>query len=414
MELRYQPRLVDGLLANRLQHHPAAMLVGPRATGKTTTATRQARSILRLDEPRQSVAVEADPDVALRDLPEPILIDEWQIVPEVLGAVKRAVDSEPRPGRFIITGSVRGDLDSPTWPGTGRLLRITMTGLTVAEIRGAIPPVPLLDRLVVDGCEALTDMTPEHLDLRDYADLAATGGFPQPALRLPAPERPAWLESYVDQLLTRDLAEIGSHRNPQLLRRYLEAYALNTAGVADHRSIYEAAGIARNTGEAYEQLLRNLLVVDALPAWWSNRIKRLMRGPKRYIVDSSLALAIIRTDIGGLMRDGDLLGRLVDTFVTAQLRAQLAVCDSQPRLFHLRQEKGQHEADLIVEYGGGRIFAFEIKAASAPRKEAARHLIWLRDELGDRFIGGAVLHTGPRSFMFDERVAAAPISALWA
>jgi predicted AAA+ superfamily ATPase len=413
VESLYKPRLVDDLLAARLRHHAAILLVGPRATGKTTTAARLAKTILRLDEPGQAVAVEADPDAALRGLPEPILIDEWQVVPDVLGAVKRSVDLNPEPGRFIITGSVRGDVDSPTWPGTGRLMRIAMNGLTVAETHGVIPTTPLLDRLAQGGCEELIRTRPDQLDLRDYAELAVTGGFPQPALRLPPAERAPWLASYVDQLLTRDIANLGSHRDPQLLRRYLESYALNTAGVTDQSAIHQAAGISRATGEAYEALLRNLLVVDALPAWWTNRLKRLVRGPKRYIVDSSLALAVLRMDVNGLMRDGDMLGRTLDTFVTAQLRAQLPVCESQPRLFHLRQEKGLHEADIIVEYGGGRVFAFEIKASSAPRKDDARHLTWLRDELGDRFIGGAVLHSGPRSFMLDDRVAAAPLSATW-
>jgi uncharacterized protein len=135
--------------------------------------------------------------------------------------------------------------------------------------------------------------------------------------------------------------------------------------------------------------------------------------PKRYIVDSSLVLATLRVDVNGLMRDGNLLGRVIDTFVVAQLRAQLASCESQPRLFHLRQEKGQHEVDVIVEYGGGRIFAFEIKATSAPKRTDARQLAWLRDELGERFLGGAVLHTGPLPFMLDDRIAAVPIATLW-
>jgi uncharacterized protein len=414
MAVTYQPRLVDDLLARRIRHHSAVLLVGPRATGKTTTAARLARSSIRLDEPSQAAVVDADPDAAVRDLEEPILVDEWQVVPDVLGAIKRAVDADPRPGRFILTGSVRGDVDSPTWPGTGRLLRVAMYGLTVGEIRGVLPPTTLMDRLAEAGCEALTSAPYEALDLRGYAELAVTGGFPHPVLRLPAAERAPWLESYVEQLLTRDLAELGTHRDPHLLRRYLESYALNTAGTAETRAIYEAAGVAKGTGEAYEQLLRNLLVADLLPAWWTNRIKRLTRGPKRYIVDSSLALATLRVDVAGLMRDGDLLGRIIDTFAVAQLRPQLAGAESQPRLYHLRQEKGQHEADVVVEYGGGRTFAFEIKATSAPKRDDARHLSWLRDELGDRFVGGAVLHTGPRAFMLDERVAAAPISTLWA
>lgn len=413
MAVSYRRRLVDDLLERRLRHHAAILLVGPRATGKTTTAARLARSAIRLDERGQAVVAEADPDAALRGLAEPTLIDEWQIVPEILGAIKRAVDSDPRPGRFIVTGSVRGDVDSPTWPGTGRLLRVAMYGMTVGEIRGTVPAVPLLDRLVGNGVESLVGAVHDQLDLREYAELAASGGFPHPVLSLPATEQRAWLESYVEQLLTRDLADLGVHRDPQLLRRYLESYALSTAGVTEHSAIYRAAGVAKNTGDAYERLLRNLLVVESLPAWWTNRIKRLARGPKRYLVDPSLVLALLRVDVSGLMRDGDLLGRVIDTFTMAQLRAQLASCESQPRLFHLRQEKGQREADVIVEYGGSRIIAFEIKATSAPRRDDARHLTWLRDELGDRFLGGAVLHTGPRAFMLDESIAAAPISIVW-
>jgi predicted AAA+ superfamily ATPase len=413
MPVTYLPRLIDDLLIRRLAHHPAVLLVGPRATGKTTTAARLAGSELRLDERAQAVAVEADPDAAVRDLAEPILIDEWQVVPDVLGAVKRSVDADPRPGRFLITGSVRGDVDSPTWPGTGRLLRVAMFGLTVGEIRGTSPPVPLLDRLAEHGIEPLMTNPTEQLDLRDYAELAAIGGFPQPVLRLPAAERGPWLESYVEQLLTRDVAMLAPHRDPQLLRRYLESCALNTAGITDHRTIYETAGVAKATGEAYGRLLRNLLIIDTLPAWWTNRIKRLIRGPKRYFVDPSLALATLRIGVPGLMKDGDLLGRIIDTFVVTQLRAQLASCETQPRLYHLRQEKGQHEIDIIAEYGGGRVFAFEIKASSAPTRSDARHLAWLRTELGDRFMGGAVLHTGPRAFRLSDNIAAVPIATLW-
>jgi predicted AAA+ superfamily ATPase len=413
MVAAYMPRLIDDLLVRRLTHHPAVLLVGPRATGKTTTAARLARSEVRLDDRAQAVAVEADPDAALRDLAEPVLIDEWQIVPDILGAVKRSVDGDPRPGRFLITGSVRGDIDSPTWPGTGRLLRVAMFGLTVGEIRGSLPQVPLLDRLAEYGIEPLMSSTAEQLDLRDYAELAATGGFPQPVLRLPAAERGPWLDSYVEQLLTRDVAMLATHRDPQLLRRYLESCALNTAGITDHRTVYTTAGVAKATGEAYDQLLRNLLIIDTLPAWWTNRIKRLIRGPKRYLVDPSLALAALRVGVPGLMKDGDLLGRIVDTFVVSQLRAQLGSCETQPRLYHLRQEKGQHEIDIIVEYGGGRVFAFEIKASSVATRDDARHLAWLRTELSDRFIGGAVLHTGPRTFRLGDDIVAVPIAALW-
>lgn len=409
----YVARVVDEVLSHRLRHHPAILLVGPRATGKTTTAARLARTVLALDRPPEAAVVQADPDAALRDLVEPVLIDEWQIVPEVLGAVKRTVDRDPRAGRFLVTGSVRGGLEAPSWPGTGRLLRVDMYGLTVSEIQRRIPAAPLLDRLAEGVLSALSEGPAESLDLRDYAELAMLGGFPEPVLRLPPDERGPWLDSYLEQLLTRDAAEMAGRRDPQRMRRFLEAYALNTAGVVDQRTLQNAAGIAKATGEAYEQLLQNLLVVHSLPAWWSNRLKRLTRAPKRYVVDPALALAALRLDLRGLMADADLLGRTLDTFVLAQLRAELPRCASRPRLHHLRQERGRHEIDIVVEYGGNRVFGIEVKATSAPRRDDARHLLWLRDELGSRFLGGAVLHTGPRTFSLDNDVVAAPIASLW-
>ena len=103
----YRKRLVDPLVAEYLAELPAVSIVGPRASGKTTTAARHCRTVVHLDRPAESAAVSADPDTALEGLPEPILLDEWQEVPQVLGAVKRACDAEPRPGRFLLTGSVR-------------------------------------------------------------------------------------------------------------------------------------------------------------------------------------------------------------------------------------------------------------------------------------------------------------------
>jgi hypothetical protein len=131
------------------------------------------------------------------------------------------------------------------------------------------------------------------------------------------------------------------------------------------------------------------------------------------VVDPSLALAAMRVDLAGLMRDADLLGRALDTLVVAQLRAELPRCESGPRLHHLRQEQGRHEIDIVVEYGAGRVFAIEIKATSAPGRDDARHLGWLRDAIGDRFLGGAVLHCGPRTFELGDKIVAAPIACLW-
>ena len=405
----YLPRLIDGLLAESLTELPALFLTGPRATGKTTTAARLATSVVHLDREAEAVAFRADPDAAIRGLAEPVLLDEWQVVPGVLGAVKRAVDARPEPGRFLIAGSVRGDLEGDVWPGTGRLTRIPLFGMTVREQIGLESFVPFLDRVVTGDLEPARD-TP---DLRGYVELLLRSGFPEAALRLGVAARRRWLESYVEHLLTRDAEQVEGGRDPVRLRRYLEAYALNTAGIVEDRTLFEAAGINRKTALAYERLLANLLVVEAVPAWTSNRLKRLVLSPKRYMIDPGLAAAVLGLDVDLIMRNGDLLGRLLDTFVAAQLRAELAITASRPRLYHVRQQQGRFEVDLLVELAGGRLIGLEVKADAAPTADSARHLAALRDRYPDTFLAGIVLHTGPRAYRLGDRLLAVPISTLW-
>ncbi len=406
----YRPRLIDALIDTLLDELPAIIVTGPHATGKTTSAARRAATIVRLDAEAEAVAFRADPDAAMRGLAEPVLLDEWQLVPGVLGAVKRAVDANPHPGRVLVTGSVRGDLDGDLWPGTGRLTRVPLFGMTVREQAGMGLGTPFLDRVAAGA-----DLVPaaETPDLRGYVELALRSGFPEPALRLGDVARRHWLESYVDHLLTRDAEQIDGGRDPARLRRYLEAYALNTAGIVDERTLFDAAGINRRTAQAYERLLTNLLVVEALPAWTSNRLKRLVLMPKRHLVEPALAGAVLGLDANLVLRDGDLMGRLLDSFVVAQLRAELAVSAGRPRLYHVRQQQGRFEVDLLAELAGGRLVAMEVKADAAPSPDAARHLATLRDRFETDFVAGLVLHTGPRSYRLGDRLMAVPISTLW-
>jgi predicted AAA+ superfamily ATPase len=407
----YRQRLVDPLVDELFTQLSALMVIGPRAAGKTTSAARRAASVVRLDREAEAIAFAGDPDAALRELPEPVLLDEWQAVPGVLGAVKRAVDADPRPGRFLLTGSVRAELENAVWPGTGRLVRVAMYPMTVREQLGRIGARSFFDRLA-EGSELTVAADPP--DLRGYVELALRGGFPDPALRLSGQPRQAWLESYVEDLLTHDIeaAEEG-RRDTRRLRRYFEAYALNSAGVTDHKTVYDAAEVNKATAVAYEGLLESLLVAEAVPAWRSNRLKRLVHQPKRYLIDPALIAAALRIDVAGVMRGGGLLGRVLDTFVAAQLRAELAVSTSRPRLHHLRTAQGRHEVDLLGELAGGRLVGIEVKAGASATARDARHLAWLREELGERFAAGVVLHTGPRVYGLGERIVAAPICTLW-
>lgn len=405
----YLGRLIDPVIEQLLAELPALSIVGPRASGKTTTAARHAHDIVRLDRDDEAAAFRADPDAAIATLREPILFDEWQEVPGVLGAVKRAIDADPRPGRFILTGSVRAELDVATWPGTGRVVPLTMFPMTVGERLGSMQ-TPLIER-VVRGDHINTPLSTPNIV--EYLELALSGGFPEPATRLTGASRQRWIEGYVSQSVARDAPGIG-RRDVVNLRRYLEACALHTGGVVDQISIARDAGVDRKTGADYDDLLQRLMLIDSTPAWTTNRLKRLIRTPKRFLVDASLLNGLFGSTPEAVLRDGKMLGRVIETFVMSQLRAEQVASPSRPRLYHFRQHDGRREIDVIAEVGAHTIVAIEVKAGAAPTASDARHLTWLRDELGDRFLAGVLLHTGQSTFELGNRLFATPISSLWA
>ncbi len=145
-----------------------------------------------------------------------------------------------------------------------------------------------------------------------------------------------------------------------------------------------------------------------MPAWATNRLKRLARTPKRYAIDPGLVGAALQVDAEGVLRDGALAGRVLDTFVMNQVRAELHASDQALRAYRLRLEGGRHEFDLLVETPDGRLIAIEVKVEAAPSTSSARHLSWLRGEVNDRFVVGMILHTGPRSYVLGDRLLALP------
>ena len=391
----------------------AVMVVGPRAIGKTTSAARLVSQVDRLDVPDVAATYRADPDAALRRAGRPLLLDEWQEVPEVLAAVKRSVDRDRTPGQFLLTGSIRTTTDLSTWAGTGRVVRLPMHPLAEREISGKIQGDDLVTRLCDRWLDAVSSKLPT-LDIDAYLGLALRGSFPELAFAERTPrQRRLWLDSYLEDLVSRDVGSIDTSRDPIRLQRYVTALALNLAGQPSDATLFRDAGINAKTAAAYDRALTNLAILDVAPAWASNRLKRLTKAGKRYLVDTALAAAAADVSESEIVHDGDLRSRWFDAFAAMQLRAEVNVSSPRRVLHHLRVEGGRHEVDLVIDLGRGRLFGVECKAGTAPTREDARHLIWLRDELGKNFAGGVVLHSGQAVVELDDRIAAIPLSAVW-
>jgi len=383
--------------------------------GKTTTALRHERTIIRLDRDAELGLVLDDPDAAIREGPFPLLIDEWQYAPDVLGALKRSVDESLNPpGRYIVTGSARNDLHTSQWPLTGRVLSTRLWPLTGRERFGDASAPALFDRWDTDDRFSVPSDPP---DVLGYIDIALDGGFPGALAASAAGARDDWMRNYTDVAVSRDLGELsrgdGRKPSPEAMRRCLIACALHTAAVVSDASLARDARLDRRTVLSYLETLRVLRLVDDVPAWHMRRLKRLTSMPKRYLTDAGLAAWLMGADRQVLKLDGFARGRILDTFVAAQLRTEMEASAGRIEIFHLRTQGGEREIDLVVEFGQ-RVAAFEVKSSSAPSRRDARHIAWLRDTLApEKFAGGVVFHTGPHRYRLDTGIEAVPIAGLW-
>lgn len=285
--------------------------------------------------------------------------------------------------------------------------------MTVMEQRAVAPPhSEFIGRLFAGGASELA-LPAELPDLAGYVDLAIAGGFP-PVLRISEGEGRTWLRSYLQQLVLRDVAELGEIRDFAGLNRLVRAIAEHSAGVIADTELAAAADVNVKTVRRQERLLEDLRIVDALPAWHSNRISRLVKNRKRYLIDTGLVAVLLGVDSVATMSDGRLLGRILETFVLAQLRPLLGVDALDVHAFHLRQQDGRHEVDVILEAADGRVVGVEVKATASAGVNDASHLVWLRDQLGPRFVAGVVLNSGRAVYPLGERITAVPMAALWA
>lgn len=408
--MTYLRRHIDERLARLMDVHPACLVEGIRGVGKTSSAQRLAASTLRLDDPPIAAMVTADPEAAFGALQPPVLIDEWQRSPTVWDAVRRSIDNDRAPGRFILSGSSRAALAADVHAGAGRILPVRLRPMTLCERRGEAPPASLAD-LAEFGIDAVRGAR-SPLRPSEQADAATESGLPGYLALDPADHQEA-LRAYLDLAVARDLAEITSaQRDVTKLRNYVRAYGATVATTAEHAAIHNAAGVSKATGESYHDLLTRLGLVEELPGWSNNRLKRLTRRPKRHLIDPALAAADHHDTASVLAQRPDRAGHLFESAVVSQIRAAADALGLGWRFSHLRTAGGDHEVDLIADLPGGEVLAFEAKLSPTVTPADARHLATLKERLGASFRAGLVIHPGETAYRLHDRIAAVPLAAL--
>jgi len=418
----YRRRVVDNELDELLAGVAAVSLEGPKAVGKTATALRRAATVYRLDDEAERAIVEADPSRLLEG-DRPVLIDEWQRFPASFDRVRRAVDDGAGPGSFLLTGSASPS-DPPTHSGAGRILRVRLRPMTLAERGVGVASVSLGD-LLLGGRPAITGRT--DVALQRYVNEILTSGFP--GIRgLPGRLQRAQLDGYLERIVDRDFEDLGHQvRRPATLRRWLQAYAAATATSASLETIRDAATSDRGakptraTTQPYRNVLERLWILDPVAAWLPtrNRLARLSSPPKHHLADPALAARLLGVDADALLharpagppipRDGTLLGALFESLVTLCVRVYAQASEAQ--IGHLRTWSGDREVDLIVERGR-QIVAFEVKLGQVVDDRDVRHLVWLRHELGDDLADAAVITTGRAAYRRADGIAVIPAALL--
>lgn len=418
----YASRVVDGELDDLLRDLPAISLEGPKGVGKTATATRRAETVYRLDHPETLAIVRAD-SARLTTGSAPILVDEWQRFPSSWDIVRRAVDDNPAPGRFLLTGSATAS-QATTHSGAGRIVRLRMRPQTLVE-RGVESPSASLGMLLSGSRDNVIGTTTTQLER--YVDEILLGGFPgmrhaEQRTRMRA------IESYLERIIDADLPELGFHiRRPATLRRWLTAYAAATATNASFETIREAATAdeshkpAKTTTIPYRDALERIWILDPVEAWMptGNRLSRLTGAPKHHLADPCLAARLVGLEREALLRGEGPSGiPRTDTFVgslfesLAALSLRVFAQSRDAKVHHFRTRGGEHEVDFIVERSDQRVVACEVKLTETVTENDVRHLRWLAHQIGDQLLDAVVLTTGTHAYRREDGIAVVPLALL--
>lgn len=420
----YQRRIVDDELDELMGSLPAIALEGPKGVGKTRTALERANTVHRLDDPAELAVAEADPPRLLEG-ERPVLIDEWQRLPEVWDLVRRTVDEGAAAGSFLLTGSALPD-PPPTHSGAGRIVSVRMRPLALSERFPATASVSLADLLTGAGA-ALTGAT--EFALEDYTEEVLASGFP--AIRsLSGRARRSTLEGYADRIVDRDIPDDAGVviRNPAALRRWMTAYAAASSTTATFETLRDAASAghaqkpSKKATQAYRDALSRIWVLDEVDAWIpsSNRLSELGHAPKHQLADPALAAQLLGVQAPALLagksagpaipRDGTLLGALFESLVTQSVRVYAR--HSEAKVKHLRTARGRQEIDLIVERGDGAVAAIEVKLARTVSADDGKYLKWLKEKLGGRVLDQVIITTGPNAYRRADDIAVVPLALL--
>ena len=403
------PRFMEKRIREALEDTRVVLVCGPRQSGKTTLVRQIAGNdvpFISLDDQTTLNAAENDPVGFIRGY-DKLVIDEIQRAPELILAIKAAVDEDPRPGRFLLTGSANlMTLPRVADSLAGRMEILNLLPLAQAELRGK--PTSFLDQafaaeISVRGPSTIGD---------NLVEIVSAGGYPEALSRSVWKRRLDWYMSYFDAILQRDIADVTRIDQLDLMPKLLRILAEHSGQLTNYSAIGAPLGMNHVTTRKYLSVFQSLFLVRNLQPWFTNTIKRVTKSHKLHFLDSGLLAAQKGLSPESLDRDRTPFGPLLETFVLAELMKIANWSENRYAFSHFR-DKDRNEVDIVIEDHGGKVIGIEVKASATVTLADFKGLRRLAAGAGNRFVHGIVLYDHHQPVQFGEKMVAVPISALW-
>ena len=402
-------RFVEHRVEEALSDTPVVLVTGPRRAGKTTLVRKMGeagRTYITLDDQTALEAARTDPSGFIRGLDRAI-IDEIQRAPDLLLAIKKTVDEDYRPGRFLLTGSANV-LTLPRVADSlaGRMETLQMLPLSHAEIVGTRST--FLDRLFEGALEG----DKQAIVGDDLVQLALTGGFPEAIARDTERRRQDWARSYLTSVLTRDLRDIAEIEKLTELPKFVRLLAEHSGQLVNYSQLGSSINVSYKTGQRYVALLEQVFLVATLQPWFTNALKRIAKTPKLHFLDSGLLATARGLNFERVKANREVFGSLLETFVFSEVLKLMTASDLRLTPYHFRDQQ-MREVDIVLERDDGMIVGIEIKASATVKSGDFGGLRTLAEACKDRFAYGVVLYDSTDFVPFGDKLAAAPLSCLW-